>query len=237
MWSGYVYKIHCNIKNEDYYGSTEHDIEKRIGDHVAHAKCDETVNKCKSAQIIERDDWDYEIVEEVDYIIKTDLLIRERYYVKKYPCVNVYNPYRTHEDWQEIWAIKNKKYRSNPENVRKIKEWEQTVVDCECGRSYTQACDARHKRSEAHEYFVKHGVALGRKNPKDVIECECGVSYTRACTARHKRSEAHKYYVENGVPRPTKGQTIQCECGGKYQMKNKNQHDEGQRHKRFIDDN
>ena len=237
MWSGYVYRIRCNITGEDYYGSTESEIEKRIDDHVRHAKCDEMVNKCTSAQIIERDDWDYEIMEEVDYIIKTDLYMRERYYVKNYPCVNVYNPYRTPEDWQEQWAIKRKKYRSNPDNVRRIKEWEQTVVECGCGTSYTNACAARHKRSEAHKYFVKHGVALGRKNPKDVVECECGVSYTRACAARHKRSEAHKYYVENGVPRPTKGQTIQCECGGKYQMKNKKQHDEGQRHKRFIDDN
>ena len=195
MWSGYVYRIHCNIKNEDYYGSTESEIEKRIGDHVAHAKCDEMVNKCKSAQIIERDDWDYEIVEEVDYIIKTDLLIRERYYVKNYPCINAYNPYRTHEDWQEIWAIKNKKYRSNPENVRRINERARTVIECGCGTSYTKACAARHKTSEAHKYYVEHGVAQERKLEK--IECECGGHYEPKGKNRHERTGIHQRYINN----------------------------------------
>ena len=195
MWSGYVYRIHCNIKNEDYYGSTESEIEKRIGDHVAHAKCDEMVNKCKSAQIIERDDWDYEIVEEVDYIIKTDLLIRERYYVKNYPCVNVYNPYRTPEDWQEQWATKNKKYRSNPEHLRTIRERARTVVECGCGLSYTKACAARHKTSEAHKYYVEHGVAQERKLEK--IECECGGHYEPKGKNRHERTGIHQRYINN----------------------------------------
>ena len=65
MQSGYIYKIECNITGEVYYGSTEQDIEKRIEDHIAHVMCD-TVKKCTSAHIIERDDLDYEIVEEVD---------------------------------------------------------------------------------------------------------------------------------------------------------------------------
>jgi len=195
MWSGYIYKIHCNIKNEDYYGSTEQDIEKRIMDHVAHAKCDETVNKCKSAQIIERDDWCYEIMEEVDYIIKTDLLMRERDYVKNCPCVNVYNPYRTHEDWQEQWAIKNKKYRSNPENVRKIKEWEQTVIECECGVSYTRACAARHKRGETHKYYVENGVP--RPTKRQTIQCECGGKYQMKNKNQHDQCQRHKRYIDD----------------------------------------
>jgi len=197
MWCGYVYKIHCNITGEDYYGSTETEIEKRIMDHVAHAKCDEMVRKCTSAQIIERDDWDYEIMEEVDYIIKTDLYMRERYYVKNYPCVNVYNPYRTPEDWKEIWAIKNKKYRSNPEHLRSIRERARTVVECGCGLSYTKACAARHKTSPRHKYYVENGVPQGWKNPKDVIECECGVSYTRACAARHRATARHQRYIND----------------------------------------
>ena len=187
MWCGYVYKIHCNITGEDYYGSTDQDIEERIWHHKGH-------KETMSSQIIERGDWCYEIMEEVDYIIKTDLYMRERYYVKNYPCVNVYNPYRTPEDWKEAWAIKRKKYRSNPDNVRKIKEWEQTVVECGCGTSYTNACTARHKRSEAHKYYVEHGVAQERKSEK--IECECGGRYTTESNkAAHLKTKKHQRYI------------------------------------------
>ncbi len=175
-------------------GQQHVDIEERIANHVKSANA-KRGRKCTSAQIIERDDWDYEIMEEVDYIIKTDLYMRERYYVKNYPCVNVYNPYRTYEDLQEQWAIKNKKYRSNPDNVRKIKEWEQTVVECGCGLSYTNSCAAPHKTSEAHKYYVEHGVAQERKLEK--IECECGGHYEPNGKNRHERSKRNKRFIDD----------------------------------------
>lgn len=195
MWSGYIYKIHCNITGEDYYGSTECDIEKRIMDHVAHVKCDTMVRKCTSSQIIERGDWCYEIMEEVDYIIKTDLYIRERYYFDNYPCINIYKPYRTAQDYKEKWEKQNKKYRSNPENVRRIKERAKTVIECGCGTSYTKACTARHLRSEAHKYFVENGVPLERK--LEIIKCECGGHYEIRGKNRHIKSKKHQRYIDN----------------------------------------
>lgn len=194
MQTGYIYKIECNITGEVYYGSTEQDVETRIDNHVASLKCDKMKKKCTSSKIIERDNWCWEVMEEVDYIIKADLYIRERYYVKNYPCINAYNPHRTAEDLRVINTAKGRKYRSNPDNLRKIKEWEQTVIDCECGRSYTQACAARHKTSETHKYFVEHGEVKGRK--KEKVVCECGGYYEPHGRLRHERSKKHQRFID-----------------------------------------
>ena len=154
MWSGYVYRIRCNITGEDYYGSTESEIEKRIDDHVRHAKCDEMVNKCTSAQIIERDDWDYEIMEEVDYIIKTDLLIREKYYIQNYKCINIISPYRTKEEKRQYQSLKMREYRTDIDYSNRLNEWFRIKHDCPCGGKYTNGSRATHFRTGIHQRYI-----------------------------------------------------------------------------------
>ena len=154
MWSGYVYRIRCNIKNEDYYGSTDQDIEKRIDDHVRHAKCDEMVNKCISSQILERGDWCYEIMEEVDYIIKTDLLIREKYYIQNYQCINIRSPYRTKEEKRQYNNLKMREYRIDNDYSNRLNEWFRIKHDCPCGGKYTNGSRATHFRTNKHKRYI-----------------------------------------------------------------------------------
>ena len=154
MWSGYIYKIHCNITGDDYYGSTEQDIEERITDHVRHAKCVTMERKCTSAQIIERDDWDYEIMEEVDYIIKTDLLIRERYYIETYPCINIVIPYRTKEEKREYDKLKMREHRIDIDYSNRLNEWFRIKHDCPCGGKYTNGSRAKHFRTIKHKRYI-----------------------------------------------------------------------------------
>jgi len=155
MWSGYVYRIHCNITGEDYYGSTETDIEKRITDHVAHTNYKKkVVNKCASEHIIERDDWCYEIMEEVDYIIKTDLLIRERYYIENYPCINLKIPYKTMEELRDYVKLKRRQYRLNTDFKNRELEYKRIKRDCPCGGKYTNGSRATHLKSKKHKRYI-----------------------------------------------------------------------------------
>ena len=153
MQSGYIYKIHCNIKNEDYYGSTEMTMEDRLRLHISNAEI-EGITKCASVQIFERGDWSYEIMEEVDYIIKTDLLIRERYYIENYKCINITIPYRTKEEWREYNKLKRRRHRLNPETVRREREYEKIKHDCPCGGRYTNGNRAEHFRTNIHKRYI-----------------------------------------------------------------------------------
>ena len=48
---GKIYKIHCNLTGEDYYGSTTYTLQVRINSHTS--KCKKTLNRqCKSRQIM-----------------------------------------------------------------------------------------------------------------------------------------------------------------------------------------
>jgi len=153
MQSGYIYKIHCNITGEDYYGSTELTMEHRISLHISNAEGDST-RRCVSVQIFERNDWSYEIMEEVDYIIRVDLLIRERYYIENYPCINITIPYRTKEEKREYDKLKRRRHRLNPETVRREKEYARIKHICPCGGSYSNDCRAEHFRTKKHQRYI-----------------------------------------------------------------------------------
>ena len=147
MWCGYVYKIHCNITGEDYYGSTDEDIEERIWHHKGH-------KETMSSQIIERGDWCYEIMEEVDYIIKTDLLIREKYYIQNYKCINIISPYRTKEEKRQYQSLKMREYRTDIDYSNRLNEWFRIKHDCPCGGKYTNGSRATHFRTGIHQRYI-----------------------------------------------------------------------------------
>ena len=153
MQSGYIYKIHCNKTNEDYYGSTESDIEDRIANHIKSANSN-VGRKCQSKQIIDRDDWCWEIMEEVDFIVKRDLLVRERFYFDNYECINIKKPYNTDEEIKDMDHRKKKKYRSNPDNARREREHKRAKTACPCGGSYSNDCRAAHFRTKKHQRYI-----------------------------------------------------------------------------------
>jgi hypothetical protein len=148
---GYIYKIHCNITGEDYYGSTTCAVEVRIYTHVHKG----TVNRpCASDQIISRNDWTHETVEEVNYEEKKELLLRERYYIETYPCINILVPYRTKEEWREYDKLKRRRLRLNPETARREKEYARIKHTCPCGGSYSNDSRAEHFRTKKHQRYI-----------------------------------------------------------------------------------
>jgi hypothetical protein len=95
MNKGIVYKISCNKTGKNYFGSTTQSLAKRQSLHKMNN------NSSSSKEIIDLGDWKIEIVEEVTYDDKSDLLNRERHYIEMNVCVNKNRPIITNEERKE----------------------------------------------------------------------------------------------------------------------------------------
>lgn len=69
-------------------------------------------------------------------------------------------------DNKEQLNLQKKQYRL--ENIDKIKLYQSTVINCQCGCSYTRSHKLRHERSQQHQeyennilyYKIKHGLEM-----------------------------------------------------------------------------
>lgn len=117
---GIVYVIKCNITNKCYYGSTTQSLNSRKYHHINN-------NSTVSKDIIDGGDWCMKTLEEIFYKDRSELLIRERWYIEQARkqeedvdnapcCINKVLPYITrqeakeqHEEIMRKWYIKNKR--------------------------------------------------------------------------------------------------------------------------------
>ena len=100
--------IKCNINNERYIGSS---MCKNKNDRLSSHKCKN--NKCVSKQIINRNNYEYIILEDILDIDKKQLRIKEQEYIDKYDCINKQRAYLSEEQenkYQEQWRKNNKEY-------------------------------------------------------------------------------------------------------------------------------
>tara|TARA_R110000803_G_scaffold142297_1_gene208628 strand:- start:7 stop:636 length:630 start_codon:yes stop_codon:yes gene_type:complete len=203
---GYIYKIHCNKTNEDYYGSTAYI--HRVSSHKCSTDLNLSKRQCTSRQIIDRNDWTFTIIEEVEYEDKTELKIRERYYFDNFKCVNKVTPYATPEEIAQRKSERGKSekgkaekkayYEANKEDLkRKSREYhaankekasEQKKVYREANRE-----EINRKKREYHEANKEALYA----HKAERIQCGCGVEHTRGKIARHKRSQKHTDWVKS----------------------------------------
>jgi len=110
---GFVYKIYDNTNENAYYGSTKQQVSRRIGDHRKDYKryLNGEYGYCKSFDIIKNCDYSYNVVEEVEYEEKWELLNRERWYIENNDCINKMLPFKTKEELKEKNNDRVKKYR------------------------------------------------------------------------------------------------------------------------------
>lgn len=80
---GRIYKLTCNITNEQYIGSTKTTLYKRLLRHE-----DLDTNNTSSREIIKRGNYKIELIDELIYKDKSELLYRERYHIYANKCVN-----------------------------------------------------------------------------------------------------------------------------------------------------
>lgn len=93
--TGLIYKIICNKTGKQYFGSTTQSLAKRKALHKMHN------NTSSSKEIIDLGDWRIELIEEITYDDKSDLLNRERHYIEMNVCVNKNRPIITNEERKE----------------------------------------------------------------------------------------------------------------------------------------
>ena len=103
-----IYKIHCNITGDDYYGSTKN-LNSRMSSHKCNTSKQNSKRICTSKKIINGGDYTVSVVESLDVESKQDALYRERYYIENNPCVNDSIPIKSKEERAEVKA----KYRVN----------------------------------------------------------------------------------------------------------------------------
>jgi hypothetical protein len=127
---GFVYLIKCNITNECYIGSSmQKNKKQRLGEHKTKN------NPCVSKQIINRNNYEYIILEDILDIDKKQLRIKEQEYIDKYDCINKRKSYRTEEQKKEYYKKINK---TNPKRIEYNKEYKKTDKYKECKKEYNK---------------------------------------------------------------------------------------------------
>jgi predicted GIY-YIG superfamily endonuclease len=158
---GLIYEIICNLTNERYIGSTTK-LNVRKSQHKS------SYNNCSSVRIIERGDYTFRVLEEIEVEKKEDLLIRERHYVELGDCINPRLPYLTEEERKQQAKDYNfSYYHTHKEEMKEVKAqkdkeyYEQNkirllrVVNCECGSEYVYCGKSRHLKTKKHLEFCQ----------------------------------------------------------------------------------
>ena len=122
---GVVYKIVCNETTETYYGSTVQKLKNRIKQHCWNSKS--SARPCKSKTIIDRNNFRFEVCEEVFCENRKELLLRERYWIENNDCLNKFVPLRTYPEFykdnqSKILNYKKEHYQKNREKILAYKK-------------------------------------------------------------------------------------------------------------------
>jgi len=80
LFRGFIYEIRCNYTNQVYYGSTKTSLKQRMYQHK------QLTSTAKD--IIERGNYTAKVLEEVIYKDKSELLMKERYFIQNNECIN-----------------------------------------------------------------------------------------------------------------------------------------------------
>lgn len=139
---GKIYKITCNTTGLCYIGSTCSTLTKRLDSHALDFKCFQKGkgNFITSFKVLENNNYIIELVELVACDNKTELHIRERFYIENTVCVNKYIVGRTDAEYRaatkdrkkvvdkqyalshvEQIKLKQQKYYSNSNNAETVK--------------------------------------------------------------------------------------------------------------------
>jgi hypothetical protein len=117
---GYIYIIRSKLTDDIYYGSTKEPLKSRFSKHKSQYKAfnrDGSQNYLASFDILKYADACIELVEEIEFEDKKELLEREAFYIKNNPCVNRIIPKQT---WKE-------RYEKNKDHIDAVaKEYRQT---------------------------------------------------------------------------------------------------------------
>ena len=204
---GKVYKIYSQKSNEVYIGSTTKLLLQRF---LQHKKNYKSYNKGKyhfvtSFYILEYDDANIELIEEVQFDDKKELIKRERFHIEQNECVNKRVEGRTTKEYREDNKQKRleylKKYRQA--NIEKISEKEKEYREqnrekiSEKNKKYRE--QNREKMQELQKQYYEANKQKLLEKLKEKITCECGSVVRKSDIRRHEKSIKHQKYLETIV--------------------------------------
>ena len=157
MNKGIVYKISCNKTGKKYIGSTTQSLAKRKALHKMNC------NSSSSKEIIDLGDWCIEVIEEITFDNKEDLLNRERHYIEMNVCVNKNRPIITNEERKEQSKKNMRKwYLDNREDhIKRATEY--NIANYEKHKESMRRYYRRHKENAYN--LKKENVGTGGVTP------------------------------------------------------------------------
>ena len=188
--NGKIYQLVCNETGEVYIGSTRQDLEVRLTKHKSDGLniSGKRNHVCVSKQIIDRNNYYIELLENYPCNNQFELQRKEGEYQRAIECINKVIAGRTHKEWIED----NKQHRINYgktyaiENAEAIKKYKTTKTTCECGSIVHRACLPGHVRSQKHKDLMNNiDLTLGK------FICECGSAINKSVLAKHRRTKKH----------------------------------------------
>jgi len=184
---GIIYKIYDNTNGNTYYGSTKQQVSRRINDHKGGYKryLKGSYGYCKSFDIIKNCDYSYNVVEEVEYGERWELLKKEREYIENNDCINKMLPFKTEEELKEKNNDRQKKHR-NTETYKKT------------SKLYTEnTFEERKKYREKNKEKIKDYQKKYREENKEKIK-EYGKKYqneNKEFLSAYKKEWAKGIYI------------------------------------------
>ncbi len=191
---GYIYSLTCSNPNLIYYGSTTKSLNDRLRQHKASS------NKCESKILFEWGDVKINMIEEIEYEDKKDLIDREAYYIRNLKCVNKVIPNRTIKEWRtdNKDKIKEKKKKYRLENKDKLKEEHKKYR--EDNKNNIKEKEKKY-RLENKDKIKQQNKQYYSDNKEKIIEirkkkitCDCGSEVRTNDISRHKKTQKHKVY-------------------------------------------
>tara|TARA_R110002020_G_scaffold475682_1_gene711690 strand:+ start:287 stop:850 length:564 start_codon:yes stop_codon:yes gene_type:complete len=175
---GKIYKISCKETGEIYIGSTVQIFNRRINNHLAKS------NTCVSKHIIERDNYEFELIEDYPCNTRRELHAREQYWIDNTEnTINIHREYESKEAYLEHTKEYQKEYSKQYRNGERREEL------LNISRQYYQ--NHRARQNELNKQYTLKNIDAIKAKKTEIIQCECGSYIQRAEKARHCRSRKH----------------------------------------------
>jgi hypothetical protein len=164
-----IYKIVCNITGEVYVGSTcEPILARRLAGHVGKYKSylnGKSVS-VTSFKIIANGNYDIVLIELFPCNSKDQLHARESYYTQTIQCVNKI------KNQGLLIKLGQKQYKKQYDVDHKVQinNYQNTVLICECGCSYTRSNKIQHERTNKHKEYVENRLYYDIRRGLDMIK-------------------------------------------------------------------
>ena len=126
MTIGRIYKITDNTNDNIYIGSTTKQLNERLKGHEYDYKryLNGKFNYITSFMIIKNNDYDIELIEELQYNLNDELFAREGHFISILECVNKFIPNRTKKEYyiahKEAINDQHKQYREAHKEQKRI---------------------------------------------------------------------------------------------------------------------